>query len=200
MELLRTRRLVLRTWRDDDLPAFFDLYSRWEVMRWLGPPPRRSLRDVQEAGERLARWHRRAAGLPAPYGLWALVPDLPGAPATGPRGTLLLLPLHDAEGLTREVEIGWHLHPDYQGRGLITEGAQALLGAAAAAGLARILALTDPDNAASQAVARRLAMVDVGLTSRWFGFLTRQFEWTPEPNRTGTEITSAADGPVGPPR
>jgi RimJ/RimL family protein N-acetyltransferase len=41
MELTRTGRLLLRHWEEDDLPAFFDLYSRDEVMRWLGPQPRR---------------------------------------------------------------------------------------------------------------------------------------------------------------
>ena len=33
MELLRTPRLLLRHGEDADLPAFFDLYSRDEVMR-----------------------------------------------------------------------------------------------------------------------------------------------------------------------
>ncbi len=144
---------------------FFDLYSRWEVMRWLGRPPRRAIADLAEARERLGRWQERQAGLAVPQGRWALIPrtgpagqPLPrtgpaGQPPDGPVGTILLLPLDDATGRTGEVEIGWHLHPDYQGRGLATEAAQALLGAAARAGYERVLALTDPDNAASQAVA-----------------------------------------------
>jgi RimJ/RimL family protein N-acetyltransferase len=36
MELARTGRLLLRRWQEHDLPAFFDLYSRDDVMRWLG--------------------------------------------------------------------------------------------------------------------------------------------------------------------
>jgi hypothetical protein len=35
--------------------------------------------------------------------------------------------------------------------------------------------LTDPDNTASQAVARRPAMTDEGRTDRWFATTTRQF-------------------------
>jgi RimJ/RimL family protein N-acetyltransferase len=46
MESLRTRRLLLRRWQEPDLPAFFDLYSREDVMRWLGPHPRRALAAV----------------------------------------------------------------------------------------------------------------------------------------------------------
>lgn len=46
MELARTGRLLLRRWEEDDLPAFFDLYSRDDVTRWLGPHPRRALTDL----------------------------------------------------------------------------------------------------------------------------------------------------------
>ena len=166
---------MLRRWRTDDLPAFFDLYSRWDVMRWLGPQPRRAVADVDEARARLARWHQVEAGVAEPYGLWALVPS---EGAGEPVGTVLLLPLHDADGPTSDVEIGWHLHPDHQGRGLVTEAARALLNAAEHAGHHRILALTDVDNIASQAVAGRLAMADEGLTDRWFGITTRQFAWS----------------------
>ena len=49
MELLRTRRLLLRHWEESDLPAFYDLYSRDDVMRWLGSHPRRTLATLDEA-------------------------------------------------------------------------------------------------------------------------------------------------------
>ena len=79
MELLRTPRLLLRHWEEPDLPAFFDLYSREDVMRWLGPHPRRSLTTLDEARERLARW--RAREPEAPLGLWAVGPLAPGTPS-----------------------------------------------------------------------------------------------------------------------
>lgn len=111
-------------------------------MRWLGTPPRRAVADLAEARERLMRWRERDAGLAPPLGLWALVPVTDAAPK--PVGTVLLLPLHDAAGITDRVEIGWHLHPDHQKRGLATEAARALLNAAEAAGISHVLALTDP--------------------------------------------------------
>ncbi|MGN6301297.1 MAG: GNAT family N-acetyltransferase [Angustibacter sp.] len=175
MLLLTTPRTELRHWCDDDLAAYFDLYSRWDVMRWLGPQPRRVVDDEAEARRRLHRWAQLADELEPPFGLWALVPR--DGEVTAPVGTLILLPLEDADGPTSEVEIGWHLHPDHQGRGLVTEAAQALLHHAADAGHRRVLAITDDDNVASQAVARRLAMVDEGLTDRWFGLTMRQLAW-----------------------
>jgi RimJ/RimL family protein N-acetyltransferase len=165
VELLRTPRLVLRSWESGDVDAFYDLYSRWEVMRRLGAHPRRVLAGIDEARTRIERWQATEA---PPLGLWAIVPT----GASAPVGTVLLLPLADADGPTDEVEIGWHLHPDHWGRGLATEAAAALLKEAA---LPRVLALTDPDNERSQAVARRLGMADEGLTDRWFGTTTRQF-------------------------
>lgn len=166
---------MLRRWQADDLDAFFDLYSRWEVMRWLGAPPRRAVASVAEARDRLSAWREREAGLAAPFGLWAMVP-LHASP-DAPVGTTLLLPLYDAEGATEEVEVGWHLHPAHQKQGLATEAARAVLDEARAAGLTRVLALTDPDNSASQAVARRLGMADGGLTDRWFETTTCRFSW-----------------------
>jgi RimJ/RimL family protein N-acetyltransferase len=173
VELLRTPRLVLRRWAEEDAPAFLDIYSRDEVVRWLGPQPRTTVATAEEARERIRRGHVRQAGLKPPLGLWAIVPiDDEGG---GPIGTVLLMPLEDADGPTDQVEIGWHLHPDEQGRGYATEAAQALLGSAAAAGLEQVLALTDLDNEASQRVAGRLGMVDDGVTDRWFALTLRQY-------------------------
>ena len=175
MELLRTPRLLLRHWEESDLPAVFDLDSRDAVRRGLGPHPRRTLATLDEARERLARWRGREQDLDPPLGLWAVVPLAPGTPSRPPAGTVLLVPLADADGPTGLIEVGWHLHPQHQGHGLATEAADALLAAAAKTGMAEVLALTDLDNVRSQAVAARLGMSDEGTTDRWFGLTARQF-------------------------
>ena len=84
MELLRTSRLLLRNWEESDLPAFFDIYSREDVMRWLGPHPRRAAATQGEARERLRRWHARERGFDSPLGFWAIVPLIPGSPPPQP--------------------------------------------------------------------------------------------------------------------
>jgi RimJ/RimL family protein N-acetyltransferase len=173
VELTRTPRLKLRHWEETDLQAFFDLYSRDDVMRWLGPHPRRTLATMDEARVRLARWSAGARRLDPPLGMWAMVPLSPEGQY--PAGTLLLMPLTDADGATGLLEIGWHLHPRCQGQGLATEAAAAVLAAAGAAGIGEVLALTDLDNVRSQAVATRLGMSDEGTTDRWFGLTARQF-------------------------
>jgi RimJ/RimL family protein N-acetyltransferase len=173
VELLRTQRLLVRNWEESDLAAFFDLYSREDVTRWLGRHPRRALATAEEARERLQRWHDHEQGLESPFGLWAIVPL--GSGVQPPVGTILLLPLADDNGPTGLTEVGWHLHPDHQGRGLATDAAQAILAAAAEAGIDQVLAMTDLDNLPSQAVATRLGMHDEGVTQRWFGLTSRQY-------------------------
>ena len=160
----------LRRWAEDDVEAFYDIYSRWEVMRHLGAHPRQVVPDREEARSRLARMKGREDG---PRGYWAI--DVDGVPV----GTVLLLPLKectgdsagDGAGEPGEVEIGWHLHPDHHGKGLATRAARELLSRTGG----RVLALTDQDNLASQAVAVRLGMTDEGLTDRWYGITARQY-------------------------
>lgn len=171
VELLRTQRMILRPWAEQDVAAFFDIYSRDEVARWLGAHPRRPVSDIEDARKRLLGWRKFHDGFAAPYGLWAMVPIGLDAPV----GTALLLPLTDDDGPTDQVEVGWHLHPDAQGRGLATEAAAALLDVLPADGPDRVLALTDLDNVKSQAVAARLGMENQGPTDRWFGETLLQF-------------------------
>ena len=174
MELLRTPRLLLRLWVEEDAPAFFDIYSRHEVVRWLGPQPRRvTVTTLEIARERLRHREERIAGLAAPLGLWAIVPVDLGRGE--PIGTVLLMPLEDDDGPTDLIEVGWHLHPDWQGHGYATEAARAVLDRAPDAGIDEVLALTDVDNEPSQRVALRLGMNDEGVTDRWFGMRLRQY-------------------------
>ncbi|HEY2575054.1 MAG TPA: GNAT family N-acetyltransferase [Streptosporangiaceae bacterium] len=175
VELVRTGRLLLRRWDESDLAAFFDLYSREDVVRWLGGHPRRPVATLAEARERMGRWRAHESGLDPPLGRWAVVPGVAGVPPGPPVGTLPLLPLIDAGEPTGLVEVGWHLHPGHQGQGLASEAASAVLALAAEAGIEEVLALTDLDNTASQRVAARLGMQDDGVTGRWFGLTARQY-------------------------
>ncbi len=172
MELLRTDTVLIRSWSEEDLEVFFDLYSRSEVAQWLGRHPRRALTTREEAQQRLDAWRQRNDALEPPQGLWAVVALGADPSSTHPVGTVLLLPL---EGPGTEFEIGWHLHPTAQGHGCATQAAQGIIDAAQVAGITQLLALTDLDNIASAAVARRLGMHDQGETTRWFNLTTRQF-------------------------
>ena len=75
MRTLTTDRLVLRPWTTADAGAVLDIYSRWDVMRYIGVTPR-VLEDREEALERVERWRGVDDGT---RGVWAVVPVAGGA-------------------------------------------------------------------------------------------------------------------------
>ncbi len=158
----RTERLELRAWVGEDSATHLAIYSRWEVMQWLGADPK-PLTTEEQSRSGIRRWATRRAD---PCGVWAVVPEDVGHPV----GSALLVPLQDADGApTAEFEIGWHFHPDYWGRGYATESARALVDLAWASGLPEVWAVVHHGNDASVALTRRLGMEPMGITDRWYG-------------------------------
>lgn len=158
---------------DDDIDFAYDLYSRWDVQRYIGRVPR-VIADRAEAATRVTRYageeysatrslsvvERRDTG--APVGVLLLKP----IPASGP--TEPLAPSGD-------TEIGWHFHPDHWGQGFASEAGRAVLERALAAGLRRVVAVTSPQNEASQRVCLRIGMRDAGLTDAYYDVTCRLF-------------------------
>jgi RimJ/RimL family protein N-acetyltransferase len=131
MEHFRTTRLIARDWTDGDAQAAFDIYGRDEVMRWLGAQPRRPVPSLAHMRERLDLMIERARAEPD-YGMWAV--SLRIGPAAGAVvGAVLLSRL---PGDNADVEIGWHLNPDYWGNGYATEAGRGVIGLAF--GVARV--------------------------------------------------------------
>ncbi|GAA0434547.1 acetyltransferase [Actinoplanes capillaceus] len=171
MRTIMSDRLLLRPWHDGDADFLLDLESRWEVVRFLGAHPA-IMRTRQDALASIRR--RRAVDHPV-HGIW-LITVADGVPV----GNLLLKPIPlsagESTGGPDEVEIGWHLHPDAWGQGYATEAAEAVLHDAFGRGLARVVAVTDPDNHASQAVCRRLGMTALGRTAKYYDAVHELFE------------------------
>lgn len=157
--LLETERIVVRDWRPDEADRFFDVYSRWEVARWLGAQPT-VMTDRDEADARIERWRGLNAENPD-EGRWAVARRSDGVVV----GTVILVRLPDGDG---ELEIGWHLHPDAWGHGYATEAARAVLTRAFRRGVEEVFAVVRPDNTASIAVCRRLGMEALGRTDRYY--------------------------------
>jgi RimJ/RimL family protein N-acetyltransferase len=154
-----TDRLVARSWNISDSAAFFDIYRRWEVARWLGATPR-VLDTLDEAEARVTRWaelNKRGDV----EGRWAVQRREDGRVL----GTVLLVTLPGGDG---ELEIGWHFHPEAWGQGYATESARGALRWGFEHGLDEINAVVRPGNVPSAAVCARLGMQARGLTSRYY--------------------------------
>lgn len=156
---LRTERLVIRPYRDDDAPGLHEVFGSPEVMKWTPSPPSK---DVAETTQRLARATAFTARQPPGLGLWAL--EL--AESGEFLGQVGLFPV---EGKGPEVEVAYELAPRVWGHGYATEAARALVAYGfAELSLRRIVALILPANARSRNVASKCGMTLEG-PGRFYG-------------------------------
>jgi ribosomal-protein-alanine N-acetyltransferase len=144
---LRTPRLLLRDWRDDDLDAFAALATDRLVMRHLRPLDRAGS-DALAVG---IRRHCAEHG----FGMWAV--ELPGrAPFIGFVGLIHVPPEMPC---APAIEIGWRLASAHWGHGYATEAATAARDAGFEQfGFGEIVAYTRPANVRSERVMQRLGM------------------------------------------
>jgi ribosomal-protein-alanine N-acetyltransferase len=145
---LTTARLLLRPWRDEDLPAHAEMNADPRVMEFFPSTVARA-----ESNARVARYreHFDRHG----FGMWAV--EVPGeAPFVGFVG-LAHVPFESH--FTPAVETGWRLAREHWGRGYATEAARAARGFAfGPLGLDQVVAFTAPANVRSRAVMERLGM------------------------------------------
>jgi RimJ/RimL family protein N-acetyltransferase len=145
---LRTPRLLLREWRDDDRAPFATMWADPEVMAFYAAPL--ADRAASDAWIEGMRRHNDEHG----FAYWAV--EHPG------KSDLI-----GAIGLTRvralpfapAVEIGWRLARQYWGHGYATEAARAVLDDGfGRLDLPEIVAFTVPANNRSWRVMERLGM------------------------------------------
>ena len=142
-----TARLTFREMQPGDQDAMHQLLGDPAVM-WVYPHPysRERVADWIEANRRTYR--------DLGFGLWILSLRDTGEFV----GECGLTPQALETG--REIELGYHVLPRFQGRGLATEAAIACRAFARdVARLDRIVSLIDPRNAASQRVAAKVGLV-----------------------------------------
>jgi RimJ/RimL family protein N-acetyltransferase len=143
--ILTTPRLLLRTFRQVDLPAYAALNTDPEVVRYLGGPLTR------EDSDGIAEWAQElyaAEGI----GLLAVERREDGA-------FLGMCGLHHQETYPDDVEVAWRLARERWGNGYATEAAIAWLDHGfGPLGLSRVISISDAPNERSIAVMRRLGM------------------------------------------
>jgi RimJ/RimL family protein N-acetyltransferase len=144
--MIRTPRLLLRPWRDDDGDALARLLADPLVMADVGGPI-----ESIKSDERMRSF--QAAFRQFGFCKWAVEHD--GA-FIGYCGVMPGGPDHP---LGAHHEIGWRLSPSVWGRGFATEAARiALSHTLYTIGLAKVVAYTSTDNHRSQAVIARVGM------------------------------------------
>ncbi len=147
-DVLRTARLVLRQWRDDDAAAFAEFSADPAVMQYLVPFADRAAMDAWVVA---ARTHWQDHG----FGPWVV--ELRGeAPMIGVVG---LSNLRFALPFAPAVEAAWRLARPYWGQGIAYEAARAVIDDGfGRLGRNEIVAFTVPANLASRRVMEKLGM------------------------------------------
>lgn len=141
---LRTERLILRPWREEDLEPFAALNDDPKVMEYF--PAHLSRAESDAMAERIRTHFERES-----FGLWAV--EVPGvAPFIGFTGL-------QKPSFMPVVEVGWRLAHEYWGAGYATEAARASLEwGFANLELDEIVAMVVPTNRRSQRVMEKLGM------------------------------------------
>ncbi|MFC4066248.1 GNAT family N-acetyltransferase [Actinoplanes subglobosus] len=148
---LRTERLLLRQWKDDDLDALTPMYADPEVMRYIRDGSVQTREETAAHLDRM-RQHWDEHG----FGLFA-AESLATGELTGWVG--LAVPAFLPEILPA-VEIGWRLGRSFWGAGLATEGARAALRFGLVdRGLERLVSIRDPENVRSARVMEKIGLI-----------------------------------------
>lgn len=143
-----TDRLILRDWREEDWPRFWEGTNTPAVMRWLG--------GVCDADKR-AGAQDRLLGYQRDHGhtFWVLERKADGAIL----GFCGLKRCNQAGGPLGMMEVGWRLREDAWGQGYAREAATASLDLAFERfGADEVVALTVARNTASWGLMKRLGM------------------------------------------
>jgi RimJ/RimL family protein N-acetyltransferase len=114
---LTTDRMALRAYELDDLAALHDLFGREDVTRYLAWNPM----DLDQARAKLEQRLRQTRIEADGNALLFAATDV----ATGRFVGEFMLRVTSVA--SRQGEIGWTIHPDFQRRGLATEGAREML-------------------------------------------------------------------------
>jgi RimJ/RimL family protein N-acetyltransferase len=149
---LRTERLIMRGFLEEDLDAWAGICSDTEVTRWVGSSEPVSREDAWRLmANFLGHWELRG------YGQWALVETATGE-LVGRTG---LLQPEAWPGL----EVGWLVAREHWGRGFATEAGRASIEwAREELGADHIISLIEDANERSARVAERLGMTVEGRT------------------------------------
>lgn len=141
---IETPRLRLREFRASDLDDYAEPLGDPEVMKYVGDGAPISREDAWRSMAAMSgHWNLRG------FGLWAVEEKATGR-------LLGRVGYYFPEGWPAE-EIGWLLRRDAWGRGYATEAARAALAhGRALLGLDRVIAIIQPENAASVRLALRL--------------------------------------------
>ena len=149
---LKTERLLLRRLTADDAQDMFVLRSNEDVMRYLGREPAQSIKQVEEFINNINKSVDTNESI-----LWGI------ALLTDPSKIIGTICLWNFRPENYRTEIGYMLHPDHWGKGIMKEAINAVVDYGFNnLKLHSIEALLSPENIASSSVLEKTGFIKEG--------------------------------------
>lgn len=165
---LTTERLLLREFSLDDVPAVFEILSREDVNAWMETEPMKSIEEAEvRIKGRMGLFYDKMGFR------WAITQGEAPEKVIGSCG------FFSVRRGTQTMETGYELHPDFWGRGIMSEALQTMIGFAFSPQdllpVHRMEALVVPDNLASIRVLEKLGFILEGVRHE-FGFWKDRYQ------------------------
>lgn len=149
-----TKRLTLRPYSQQDVPALTELLTDPEITKTFMVPEFTSPEQAEALAKKLVAFSQPEDTAHLEYGI-ALDGKLIGF-------------LNDCGVTGDEIEIGYVIHPAYQGRGYATEALEAVLGELREMGFRAVTAGYFSENTASRRVMEKCGMTHTDVTDEEF--------------------------------
>ncbi|KXF81925.1 GNAT family N-acetyltransferase [Enterovibrio coralii] len=148
--MLKTKRLILRQWTEEDFHPFAEMCSDEDVMAHFPKPL--SAEESHEMARKIQSLIRERG-----WGLWAIE-------VAGQHKFIGFVGLHEAPSampFSPCIEIGWRLSKEHWGKGYATEAAKDVLRFAfEELSLSHVVSFTTVENTRSRAVMHRIGLRD----------------------------------------
>lgn len=151
--------------------AGLTIFGREEVTHWLTPAVE-PIHDVAAMRAALDRWAREDAEVDPPVGHWAV--------RLGEDDLLLgSITLRRMPPFQEDLELAWQFAPDHWGKGYAIEAARAVAAWAFENSAHELFAVMRPANERAERLARRLGMLWVGETDKYYDLRLQVFRLRP---------------------
>ena len=151
MVYIETERLILRSWKPEDLSSFIAMNKDEQVMRYF--PTILNDSETEAFYKRIQDEFSQKD-----WGLYAVEIKSTGEFI----GYVGLHEIGFEADFTHGVEVGWRLAADYHNQGYATEAARLVLKLTNKSGIERLFSFTAKINAPSERVTQKIGMIKVG--------------------------------------
>lgn len=148
--MIKTERLTLRPYSEQDVEMLMDIFTAPEVARTFMVPEMESRSCLKELVKRLISFSQLEDDKHLEYGIYL--------------GGQMIGFVNDCGVDGDEIEIGYVIHPRYQGHGYATEAVRAVIGELREMGFRKIVAGYFSENTASFRVMEKCGMQQLDRT------------------------------------